>query len=59
MKKNNDKKIKTKIFFFSLSLFVNLESSCIACKANTIKTVSEGGRRKRRKRRGRRRQEAK
>lgn len=30
MKKNNDKKIKTETFFFSLSLFVNLESSCIA-----------------------------
>lgn len=29
MKKNNDKKIKTNLFF-SLSLFVNLESSCIA-----------------------------
>lgn len=44
MKKNNDnKKIKTeKQNFFSLSLFVNLESCCIAWKANTTETKCEG-----------------
>lgn len=41
-RKNNDKKIKTETFFsLSLSLFVNLESSCIAWEANTMKTEEE------------------
>lgn len=44
MKKNNDnKKIKTETnIFFSLSLFVNLESCCIAWEANTTETKCEG-----------------
>lgn len=44
MKKNNDnKKIKTeKQNIFSLSLFVNLESCCIAWEANTTETKCEG-----------------
>lgn len=42
MKKNNDnKKIKTEKHF-SLSLFVNLESCCIAWEANTTETECEG-----------------